>query len=164
MPKIKTLPLHSLQLQQHPKLVTLRSGDRLTQSILPNIQFLSIKQLQCMLDSSPIPVLKSEKEGLYVVLAVMPLIEIILSHDAAFKLNASLIIYDEAEPIISTLTIIKPALQIPEFKYLPQLLHCRVAKAELLNLAIPNKKQLSHLAQISPSSIRGGKSALIKIK
>ena len=157
MPKTKKLPLNSLQLHLHPNLVTLLSGDRLTQSKPPNIQFLSIEQLQCVLDSCPIPVLKHEKEGQYFILAVMPIIESILSHDASLKLNASLIIYEEAEPIMSTLALIKPALLIPEFKYLPQRLHSRLGKAKLLNLAIPSKKQLSHLAQMSPSCIRESK-------
>jgi len=157
MLKTKKLPLNSFQLQQHPTLITLLSGDRFTQKKLPDIQFLSIKQLQCLLDSSPIPVLKSEKEGQYVALAVMPLINVILSHDAAFKLNASLIIYDESEPIISTHVLIKPALLTPEFKSLPQQLHGRHNNAKSLNLAVPSKKQLSHLAQVSPSSIRGDK-------
>lgn len=154
MPKIKKLPLNALQLQQHPTLTALLSGDRFTQKKLPDIQFLSIEQLQCLLDSSPIPVLKSEKEGLYVALAAMPLINVILSHDAAFKLNVSLIIYDESEPVISTLALIMPALLAPELKSLPQQLHSRHNNAKSLNLAVPSKKQLSHLAQVSPSSIR----------
>ncbi|MBH0073638.1 hypothetical protein I6E78_16925 [Pseudoalteromonas sp. NZS127] len=157
MPKIKKLPLNALELQQHPTLTALVSDEKFTQKKLPDIQFLSIEQLQCLLDSSPIPVLKSEKEGLYVALAAMPLINVILSHDAAFKLNVSLIIYDESEPIISTHALIKPALLAPELKSLPQQLHSRHNNAKSLNLAVPSKKQLSHLAQVSPSSIRGGK-------
>lgn len=128
MQKTKKLPLNSLQLQQHPTLATLQSDDRFTQSKLPNIQFLSIEQLQCLLDSCPIPVLKTEDEGLYILLAAMPLIEIIRSHDASLKLNTSLIIYDEAEPVISTLALIKPALLAPEFRSLPQQLHIRQCK------------------------------------
>ncbi|MGE6810778.1 hypothetical protein [Pseudoalteromonas nigrifaciens] len=157
MPKIKKLPLNALELQQHPTLTALVSDEIFTQKKLPDIQFLSIEQLQCLLDSSPIPVLKSKKEGQYIALIIMPLIKIILSHNAAFKLIASLIIYDEAEPVISTLALIKPALLAPEFKSLPQQLHGRHNNAKSLNLAVPSKKQLSHLAQVSPSSIRGGK-------
>ena len=157
MQKTKKLPLNSLQLQQHPMLTTLQSDDTFTQSKLPNIQFLSIEQLQCLLDSCPILVLKTEEEELYILLAAMPLIEIIRSHDASLKLNASLIIYDEAEPVISTLALIKPALLAPEFRSLPQQLHSRHHNAKSLNLAVPSKKQLSYLAQVSPSSIRGGK-------
>ncbi|WP_166421177.1 hypothetical protein [Pseudoalteromonas sp. Z1A8] len=108
--------------------MTLHSDDKFTQSTLPNIQFLSIEQLQCMLDSCPIPVLKTEEEGLYILLAAMPLIEIIRSHDVSHKLNAYLIIYDEAEPVISTLVLIKPALLAPEFRSLPQQLHIRQCK------------------------------------
>ncbi|MBH0093533.1 MAG: hypothetical protein WBH20_12405 [Oceanisphaera sp.] len=157
MPKIKKLPLNALELQQHPTLTALVSDEKFTQKKLPDIQFLSIEQLQCLLDSSPIPVLKSKKEGQYIALIIMPLIKIILSHNAAFKLHASFIIYDESEPVISTLALIKPALLAPEFKSLPQQLHGRHNNAKSLNLAVPSKKQLSHLAQVSPSSIRGGK-------
>ena len=128
MQKTKKLPLNSLQLQQHSTLMTLHSDDKFTQSTLPNIQFLSIEQLQCLLDFCPIPVLKTEDEGLYILLAAMPLIEIIRSHDASLKLNTSLIIYDEAEPVISTLALIKPALLAPEFRSLPQQLHIRQCK------------------------------------
>ncbi|PLT24723.1 MULTISPECIES: hypothetical protein [unclassified Pseudoalteromonas] len=157
MPKIKKLPLNVLELQQHPTLTALLSDDRITQKKLLDIQYLSIKELQCVLDSCPIPVLKTENEGQFVVLAIIPLIKVILSHDAAYKLIASLIIYDEAEPIISTLALIKPALLAPEFRSLPQQLHSRHNNAKSLNLAVPSKKQLSHLAQVSPSSIRGDK-------
>ncbi|MBH0038972.1 hypothetical protein [Pseudoalteromonas sp. SWN166] len=157
MPKIKKLPLNVLELQQHPTLTALLSDDRITQKKLLDIQYLSIKELQCVLDSCPIPVLKTENEGQFFVLAVIPLIKVILSHDAAYKLIASLIIYDEAEPIISTLALIKPALLAPEFRSLPQQLHSRHNNAKSLNLAVPSKKQLSHLAQVSPSSIRGDK-------
>ena len=157
MPKIKKLPLNALELQQHPTLTALVSDEKFTQKKLPDIQFLSIEQLQCLLDSSPIPVLKSKNEGQYIALAIMPLIKVILSHDAAFKLNASFIIYDESEPIISTLALIKPALLAPEFRSLPQQLHGRHNNAKSLNLAVPSKKHLSHLAHLSPSSIRGDK-------
>ncbi len=157
MPKIKKLPLNVLELQQHPTLTALLSDDRITQKKLLDIQYLSIKELQCVLDSCPIPVLKTENEGQFVVLAIIPLIKVILSHDAAYKLIASLIIYDEAEPIISTLALIKPALLAPEFRSLLQQLHGRHNNAKSLNLAVPSKKQLSHLAQVSPSSIRGDK-------
>ena len=157
MPKIKKLPLNVLELQQHPTLTALLSDDRITQKKLLDIQYLSIKELQCVLDSCPIPVLKTENEGQFFVLAVIPLIKVILSHDAAYKLIASLIIYDEAEPIISTLALIKPALLAPEFRSLPQQLHGRHNNAKSLNLTVPSKKQLSHLAQVSPSSIRGDK-------
>ncbi|MGO2013083.1 hypothetical protein [Pseudoalteromonas sp.] len=157
MPKTKKLPLNVLKLQQHPMLTALLSDEKFTQKKLPDIQFLSIEQLQCLLDSSPIPVLKSKKEGQYIALIIMPLIKIILSHNAAYKLIASLIIYDEAEPIISTLALIKPALLAPEFRSLLQQLHGRHNNAKSLNLAVPSKKQLSHLAQVSPSSIRGDK-------
>jgi hypothetical protein len=157
VPKIKKLPLNVLELQQHPTLTALLSDDRITQKKLLDIQYLSIKELQCVLDSCPIPVLKTENEGQFVVLAIIPLIKVILSHDAAYKLIASLIIYDEAEPIISTLALIKPALLAPEFRSLPQQLHSRHNNAKSLNLAVPSKKQLSHLAQVSPSSIRGDK-------
>lgn len=157
MPKTKKLPLNVLKLQQHPILTALLSDDRIAQKKLLDIQYLSIKELQCVLDSCPIPVLKTENEEQFVVLAVIPLIKVILSHDAAYKLIASLIIYDEAEPIISTLALIKPALLAPEFRSLPQQLHGRHNNAKSLNLAVPSKKQLSHLAQVSPSSIRGDK-------
>lgn|GEM_PF-2301458 len=157
MPKIKKLSLSALKLRQHPMLTTVVSDDRFTQKKLPDIQFFSIEQLQCLLDSSPIPVLKSKEEGEYIALAIIPLIKILLSHNAAFKLIASLIIYDEAEPIISTLALIKPALLAPEFRSLLQQLHGRHNNAKSLNLALPSKKQLSHLAQVSPSSIRGDK-------
>tara|TARA_B100001059_G_scaffold147561_1_gene147535 strand:+ start:2673 stop:3152 length:480 start_codon:yes stop_codon:yes gene_type:complete len=157
VPKIKKLPLNVLELQQHPTLTALLSDDRITQKKLLDIQYLSIKELQCVLDSCPIPVLKTENEGQFVVLAIIPLIKVILSHDAAYKLIASLIIYDEAEPIISTLALIKPALLAPEFRSLLQQLHGRHNNAKSLNLAVPSKKQLSHLAQVSPSSIRGDK-------
>lgn len=129
MPKSKKMQLSSLQLQQHPTLMTLHSDDKFTQSTLPNIQFLSIEQLQCLLNSCPTLVLKTEKEGLYILLATMTLIEIIRSHGASLKQNASLIIYDEAESVISPLTLIKPALLTPEFRSLSQQLHIRQCKA-----------------------------------
>ena len=129
MQKTEKLPLNSLQLQQQPTMTTLHSDNELTQSELPNMQFLSIEQLQCLLDSCLILVLKADEEGLYILLAAMTLIEIIRSHYASLKLNASLIIYGEAESVISTLALIKPALLTPEFRSLPQQLHIRQCKA-----------------------------------
>ncbi|MFS1439372.1 hypothetical protein [Shewanella sp. 10N.286.48.A6] len=152
--RLKSVLLNSIKLEQHPLLNTLISENRFSLNQSPSIQFLSVEHLQCLLHSFPIPVLKQEKEGHYFILATMPILDMIRSHKASIKLKVSLIIYDEPELIISTLTLIKPALLLPEFRCLPQQLHSRLEKAKLLKLAMPSKKQLSHLAQISPSCIR----------
>ncbi|MEZ9539128.1 hypothetical protein AB4160_13145 [Shewanella sp. 10N.286.51.B8] len=154
MPKTKKLPLNSLEWHQHPKLTTLLSGDCHQLSTLPDLQFISFAQLQSILDSCPIPVVKRAKVDAYYLLAPMPILKQLLGHPDSHKLTASLNIYSEPEPTLSTLALIKPALFYQKYKRLPEILHSRLDKAKSMNLVTPNKNQISQLAQISPSAFR----------
>ena len=64
MQKTKKLPLNSLQLQQHPTMMTLHSDDELTQSELPNMQLLSL----AFLLKHPLDFLRRNKVGIKVML------------------------------------------------------------------------------------------------
>jgi hypothetical protein len=154
MAKIKKIKLDSLKLRPHPQLISLFSEDKLKLSIMPNIQFLSIEQLQCLLDTCPVPVISSSKQNEYYLLATMPMLTLLLSHPEYHKLTASILIYTKPEPILSTLAFIRPALFYPQYKRLPETLHCRLNKAKSIGLTVPTKRQLSELSHISPSAIR----------
>ncbi|MCL1106474.1 hypothetical protein [Shewanella algicola] len=154
MAKTKKIQLNSLQWRPHPELITLFSEERLKLSTMPNIQFLSIEQLQCLLDTCPIPVMKSSKQNEYYLLATMPILSVLLDHPEYHKLTASIVIYNKPEPILTTLAFIRPALFYPEYKRLPETLHCRLNKAKSMGLTVPTKKQLSQLSHTSPSAIR----------
>jgi hypothetical protein len=154
MTKTKKILLNSLQLSLHPQLVTLFSEYRFNLATMPNIQFLSIEQLQCLLDTCPIPVMTSSKPNEYYLLVIMPMLTLLLSHPEYHKLTAILIIYTEPEPVLSTLAFIRPALLYPEYKRLPEILHSRLNQAKSMGLSVPTKKQLSQLSHVSPSAIR----------
>ncbi|AZG74161.1 hypothetical protein [Shewanella livingstonensis] len=157
MAKTKKIRLDSLQWRPHPELIRLCSEDKLKPSAMPDLQFLSFEQLQCLLDTSPIPVITSPTPNEYYLLTAMPLLTLLLSHPENHKLTASIVIYTNIELILCTLAIIRPALFYPEYKQLPEILHGRLNNAKLMGLTVPTQKQLSKLSHVSPSAIRRAK-------
>ncbi|MCL1145209.1 hypothetical protein L2747_04160 [Shewanella marinintestina] len=157
MPKSKKVILNSVQLQHHPKLITLLSGDVISLSALPAINILTIEQIQSLLDNTPIPVVHNSSSDTYEQLVDMPLLDLLLVHSDSHKLTATLLIYKDAEPTLTTLALIKPALMYQEQKRLPQMLHHRLLTAKAHGVTVLTKKQFSELAQISPSAIRANK-------
>jgi hypothetical protein len=157
MTKTKKIRLDSLQWRPHPELIRLCSEDKLKQSAIPDLRFLSFEQLQCLLDTCPIPVITSSTPNEYYLLTAMPLLTLLLSHPENHKLTVSIVIYTNPELILCTLAFIRPALFYPEYKRLPETLHGRLNKAKSMGLTVPTKKQLSQLSHTSPSAIRRAK-------
>lgn len=157
MTKTKKIQLDSLKWRQHPLLIRLCSRDKLKQPAIPDLQFLSFEQLQCLLDTSPIPVITSSTKDEYYLLTAMPLLTLLLRHPEYHKLKAILAIYTESEPILSTLAFIRPALLYREYKRLPETLHDQLNQAKSIGLTVPTQKQLSQLLHVSTSAIRKAK-------
>ncbi|MCG9730957.1 hypothetical protein L1D44_14130 [Shewanella sp. Isolate13] len=154
MPKSKKVILNSVQLQHHPKLITLLSGDVFSLSVLPTIHMLTIEQVQLILDSPPIPVARNSSYGTCEQLVDMPLLDLQRIQPSYQKLIAPLLINKKAEPALTALTLIKPTLVYQDQKRLPEMLHHLICTSKAHGFSTLSKKRFSELAQLSPSAIR----------
>ncbi|WP_133406266.1 hypothetical protein [Parashewanella tropica] len=150
MANYKKIAFKDFSIQYHPVLKSIIPSSRFFPKEPVPIDILTTQQLQLILDSMPVPVCKHSHE----LLIDMPLLTLLKHHPKHHELFIHLLLIDDPESTVETLAITKLALQSPEFKHTGHKLHQRHRHAKSENRHTLSKKQLSQLAQLSPSALR----------